>query len=148
MSAVRRPGTVLLAVACVMVAGAVLAALLTMDSPAAMRDIRIDQGRHGDLQDLHDEVQAYWRAHDALPPDLATLAQQPGLELELHDPVSREPYGYEVTGATSYRLCAVFTTDTSKWGGKAHPVHTRDRWLHAEGPACFDRTVEPAAKAE
>ena len=71
-----------------------------------------------------------------LPSDLASLAREPGRRLSIADPATNTPYVYEITGDHSYRLCAVFTTDTAQESRKAW---IGKDWLHGPGRHCFDR---------
>ena len=81
---------------------------------------------------------------EALPPDLAALAAEPGARLAIADPVSGAPYGYAIIEARSYEVCATFTTDTAQsgdvtgWPGEV--------WSHDVGPQCFERKVKAPGK--
>ena len=145
MSAARGPGYWLSIAAGAVVVVSVAAAFLVMGPPAAQREARLDARRVEDLQRLAGGIESHARLQDALPPSLATLSAQPGARWPTRDPAGA-PYGYAVTGKRSYRLCAVFTTDTARapddappWGG--------DEWSHAVGERCFDRKLEVAASA-
>ena len=74
-----------------------------------------------------------------LPSDLASLAREPGRRLSIADPATNMPYVYQTTGDHSYRLCAVFTTDTAQESRKAW---IDQDWLHGPGRHCFDRKAD------
>ena len=117
------------------------AALWLMGSPSAQRQANLDARRVGDLSRIERLLDEQVSIHDALPPDLATLAEEPGRRLSIADPVDGTPYGYEITGARTYRLCAVFVTDTSEI--RAETGSWRDEeWAHGKGHHCFDRKVK------
>jgi len=142
VSAVDRSGTGrwLAIVASVVVAATVVAAVVVIGSPAAQRELRLDQRRINDLQHIAQLVELHVRQHDALPPDLAALARQPGQRIDATDPADGTPYGYEATGPRGYRLCASFATDTAVTRDGAVP----DAWSHGRGRQCFDREVRDA----
>lgn len=130
-----------LAIAAVLVALAtVVAAIVVMGPPSAQREAKLDRKRVHDLERIVRLVEQYVERRDALPPDLATLADQPGLRLAIADPRSAQPYEYEITGDRAFRLCAVFATDTAVRPDGAEPWNLRD-WHHGAGRHCFDRKV-------
>lgn len=132
-----------LAIAASLVAvAAVAAAIAVMESPSIQRKARLDGRRVRDLRHIVNAVDAYVKREKSLPADLTTLAGQPGLRLSIVDSVDGSPYTYEVSGDRTFRLCAVFATDTAKitneqWFG--------DDWNHGVGRQCFDRTAEDEA---
>lgn len=134
------PGRRLLAVAAVVVAGVLAVAMWVIGSPAAQRQVRLDERREADLARIENAVDRHWETHDGLPADLAALARQPGILLPVVDPEDATPYGYEVLGPRNYRLCAVFTTDTA--ARAADTGGQDDRWAHATGRQCFDRSTK------
>jgi len=137
-----KTGRWLAIVACVVVAATVAAAILVMGSPSAQRVEKLDRKRVEDLARIDRFVDSYVERTKTLPPDLGTLAREPGVRVSITDPVDGSPYGYEVTGVRSFRLCAVFTTDTGKildapgWPG--------DEWNHGVGRRCFERKAKKA----
>lgn len=129
----------------VVVLATIIAAIATMGSPSTQRDIRMDERRIGDLERIVRAIERYDERHQGLPPDLATLASEPGQNLAIADPVDGVRYGYEVVGDDRYRLCAQFETDTGKLPGNGRPRVDED-WLHGRGRQCFDRKIEDASK--
>ena len=135
-----RIGPWLAALATVVVASTVVAALLVMRSPGEQREVNLDLRRVRDLMQLDQAVDAHAVVQGRLPADLAALSRQPGSLLPTRDPVTAQPYGYEVldAGAQRYRLCAVFDTDTAVTGDAA--LGPGD-WTHGAGRHCFERVV-------
>lgn len=130
------PGRWLLVAAGVVAIATIAAAIAVMGTPSAQRQVKLDDRRTGDLQGIAYAVDRYRKQRGELPPDLATLADQPGRRLAIADPVSGTPYTYEITGARSFRLCAVFTTDTAEtFSANRWP----SEWSHGAGRQCFDR---------
>ena len=133
-----RLGRGLAIAASVVVVATVAAAVWVMGSPSAQREAKLDSRRIDDLNHIVQVIDRHFDAHGTLPADLATLARQPGQRLSTSDPVDGTPYGYEVTGARTYRLCAVFVTDTSEIRADAGRWVAED-WNHDVGRHCFDR---------
>lgn len=136
-------GRRLLIVAGAVVIAVVAVAIAVMGSPSAQRKAKLDDRRVHDLQRIVDAVDRYYEHHDALPPDLATLAAQPGLRLAIADPVDGTPYDYEIAGGRGFRLCATFTTDTADIRPRMRPWSPA--WNHDAGRGCFDRRAGKGA---
>jgi len=136
----HRGGRWLAIAASAIVVATVAIAIVVMGSPSAQREAKLDSRRIDDLVHIVRVIGNYVEAHGALPPDLATLARQPGQRLSITDPVDGTPYGYEATGERTFRLCAVFASDTARIpaaGGR----WSADEWNHDVGPQCFERKV-------
>ncbi len=118
------------------VLGAIVAGVVLLDPPGVQRQRKLDQRRAGDLNTISLAIDEYWRRHaNTLPHDLAVLSVEPGLRVDLSDPESKLPYGYEVQDARAYRLCAVFAGDSGQQprsfnGGPG-------AWAHGQGRHCF-----------
>jgi hypothetical protein len=134
----RQPGRWLAIAASLVVMATVVAAVMAMGPPSAQRAAKLDQKRVEDLERIVQAISRYADNHDALPPDLRVLSRQSGRRLSLVDPGDSTPYAYQVTGGRTFRLCAVFATDSAKVGGAAIPW-ADDEWGHAAGRQCFDR---------
>lgn len=136
----ERFGRALAIVAAVAVAAALAAAFAVMRSPAAERAVTLDQRRVQDLQRIVDAVDAWYRVHDRLPPDLAAVVEQPGSTVPGADPVTGTAYEYIAGAGRDYRLCADFGTDTADTGAvDGSPLPRGQRWDHPAGHHCFSR---------
>lgn len=133
-----RLGRWLAIAASVVIALTLVAAVWIMGSPSMQRQANLDGRRVDDLSHIDQLLDRHMSTHDTLPPDLATLAKQPGQRLSIVDPVDGTPYAYQVTGARTYRLCAVFVTDTSEIPATTGRWHAEE-WAHGKGHHCFDR---------
>ena len=136
----RGPGRPLLVVAGLVVVAVLAVALWVIGSPAAQRQVRLDERREADLQRIENAIGRHWEKQAALPADLPTLAGAPGVVLPVVDPVDGTPYAFVVVGPRAYRLCAVFATDTA--ARAAGNGARNDRWAHTVGRQCFDLSVE------
>ena len=131
----------------VVVIATIVAAIVVMGSPSAQRAAKLDSRRIHDLDRIVDVIGNYAERKHSLPPDLATIAKEPGRRLAIADPVDGSPYGYEITGARTFRLCAVFATDTAR----SHQGSERwrgEEWNHGTGRHCFDRKVKDGSRDE
>jgi hypothetical protein len=125
--------------ASVVVIATVVAAILAMGSPGSQRESRLDRKREQDMERIAMAIDAHTRAGKPLPSDLASFAREPGRRLSTSDPATSAPYVYEVTGDHSYRLCAVFTTDTAR---ESRMEWVDQQWLHGSDRHCFDRKAD------
>ena len=144
-----RSGRWLAVIASVVVLATVVVAALVMDSPSVQRDARLDSRRIDELNRIVQAIDIHVQANDTVPPDLATLAAQPGQQLSIVDPVTGTAYGYTVDGARSYTLCAEFVTDTARVQARGGPWNAGE-WNHDVGPQCFSRTAtapKPGSRA-
>lgn len=140
MSAVTA-GKLLLGAASVAVFAAVIAAV-TLEPPHLKRQYRLDDHRTSDLAAINRAVSEYWKRHSALPPSLAVLAAEPGMDIEHKDPETAIAYEYQVTGKGTFRLCANFAQDSRAARRRA----TEFEWAHSSGRQCFDRVARNKAE--
>jgi hypothetical protein len=129
-------GTKILAVTVSIVVGlAIGVAIYILDSPGVQRQRKMDTRRIKDLCDISHSIDTYWDRKKSLPFDLADLDREPGLKIALKDPETSISYVYEVTSNRSYRLCAVFSMDSS---GESQEYYMSRKWAHGAGKQCFD----------
>ncbi len=86
-----------------LVLAAVIAGLVFAGSPSEARRRRLDERRAADLRQIGQAIDVYWARTRRLPAAPADLTR-PGLQVALTDPVTHEPYGYDVLGPQAYRL--------------------------------------------
>ena len=127
------------------VSAAVIAGIVILGSPKRQRQLRLDERRVEDLIDIQRDVNFYWQRHKALPPDLLTLSREPGHGAPRVDPERGNPYELEITGAESFRLCAVFTFDSSEVPEQTR-YFSKESWTHGVGRQCFDLSIPPRSR--
>jgi hypothetical protein len=137
----KRRSVVLAAIASAVVAAAVIAALVMLGAPSVERQRKMDAARVQDLSNIASYVSGYFTRHKALPADLAALANEPGYRVLQSDPETGKPYGYQILDATSYRLCADFTTSSASESHDTYAIYANVPWAHAKGHQCFDRNT-------
>ena len=135
---------------------AIIAGLLTLDSPSLARERKLDRRRIEDLSRMSNLIDAYWMMHSALPPTLDTLAVLRLTDRVPVDPKNRSPYTYHVSGERSYRLCATFAQPSDSnaspgdedgdivyvTGTIGGPMGRQPHsWRHGAGESCFDLTA-------
>ncbi len=126
------------AVASILVAVVLVFGFVSLDTPAEVREQRIDDIQVNDLQNIQYSIEEYYRLNEVLPSDLKAVG-------EYQPPEGRAAYTYHVVDATSYELCATFTTDnTAQRGMSTRPVPVFDMysWEHGVGEECFTRRIE------
>jgi len=121
-----------------------------MGSPAKQRDLRFDEERISDLQEIQNGVVDYWYQKEILPQNLDEL-NVTGRAVA-NDPETAKDYEYKTTGEISFEICADFKTELtaqemrdkeyyrySRAGLKTEPQN----WIHNVGRACFETIIDP-----
>lgn len=134
---------VLLIVTCIAMAGAVVAGLGVLGSPAHQRALQIDRNRISNLSMIANGVQLFWTRHSSLPNDLSEV----GIGFtSSKDPVTGQAYAYSRVNTSSYHLCAVFdAASESLAGGRSWTsmyVPNESDWKHPAGQYCFAFSVD------
>ena len=124
------------------VLGAIVVGIVTTGSPAAARLQKFDARRVEDIRMIHAEVMNQtvgtdWRSAQVtpvmrtpLPASLDAVAQHAVRQQpRTKDPATGAPYVYDVTGASTFRVCASFDTARDEAGDIA--------WNHPAGRHCF-----------
>ena len=136
----------------VVVFTAVVAAFLTIGSPAKQREQNFDDKKIMDLQSIQYSIITYASQKGSVPPQLGDLNNSvTGYFVAPTDPQSGNAYEYTSTAALNFKLCAEFnlpyTYDKSPNAPRAVPLSMDDpssqNWNHAAGHVCFDRTIDP-----
>lgn len=137
----------------------IVAGFFIIGSPQEARMFRFDEQKVSDLQGLQYQVVNYWQQKQELPVTLDSLADSIGGYIAPLDPQTGAQYTYEVTGKTSFKLCAVFNQESADTKGQgAYPsmggyrgdvavsypsMPTNENWQHGAGGTCFERTIDP-----
>ena len=135
----------LLAIVTAVVLGAVVLGFLVLGTPGKARRETLDEKRVENLRDLANSITWQWKEHPkaALPATLEAATEGQRYKNALRDPVTREPYGYRVTGPARFQLCATFDTEV-----KPEDLDEWEReWAHPAGRHCFtidlDKRIVP-----
>ncbi len=135
-----------------MVVAAVAVGLYLAGSPNTERGRRFDTERVNALAGIAAAVDSYYGEKGALPPTTEALTTENIHLGPFVDPKTGEPYEYQVTGVSTYELCAVFEYDSqamSKSRAESTPVPVdyyrgapSSTWDHGTGRSCFPLDAE------
>ncbi|HZE87697.1 MAG TPA: hypothetical protein VE090_05865 [Methylomirabilota bacterium] len=125
---------------------------MIIPSPALQRERLLDHKRVTDLGQIQYTIDDYYHKANQLPQTLEALSTNsyaPSTPLTKIDPQTSKPYEYQITNQLSYKLCATFTTDSSKEAPSTYDDQNynytsfRDKFKHAIGTKCFIFSVVP-----
>ncbi len=121
--------------ATVVVLGTVVCGFMQIESPEAIRQLRLDETTVRELDLFRWQIEDYYQQHKVLPVEQA---------LTLPETIEgRRAFEYRVTGSNTYELCAEFSAPTpeSEMAVPKLPEEKNYTWNHEAGWQCFDRTV-------
>lgn len=145
-------------------AGLIICSFSVMGSPSKQRDLRLDEQRVNDLQNIQYQIINYWQQKETLPNTLADLNNPlSGRSLSV-DPEFEKGfvYEYEVKGKLSFDICATFSEEMPKgwqeYGDRGVRVSMvmqeakpneieyayglNSSWDHKIGRTCFTRIID------
>jgi hypothetical protein len=131
-----------------MAVAAIVTGLVLAGSPSSQRELRFDQQRMNELQQISSAVDQYHVLHGTLPASLEILTDPAEARFyyiaSLVDPETKAPYEYSVTGETSYKLCATFTRATDGSAPSRPVMDPYNRvWNHGAGHHCYELVTPP-----
>lgn len=134
-------------IATALVVIAIILGFVSAGSPMRQRDLRFDQTRVNNLQQIQSQIVNYWQLKGELPLNLSALEDSLSYESIPQDPETNSAYMYTVKSDTSFELCAGFNLEDS---GKTTSSYyepmsgkTNDNWAHSAEQSCFERTIDP-----
>jgi hypothetical protein len=130
----------------VIIAAVLIASLGYIQTPAEVREVKADQEIVSDLQDIQWRIEDFYLNNEVLPADLGTLYGA------FDAPAATEgklDYVYEVTGETTYKICAEFNRNVNEPRQQYRPVPMGNsvgmgnnyNWDYKAGEWCFDRVI-------
>jgi len=129
---------------------AIVSGFFILGTPAQARLARYDSTKVMDLQNIQSQIITYWQAKQKLPATIADLNNSLSFIAPV-DMQSGAQYGYQATGARTFKLCAVFNgpSQTMQFSPEATRavdptgvVSKPDNWQHSAGEVCFERTID------
>lgn len=130
------------------VLAALVAAFLTIGSPADARRDRADTLRVERLWSIASVVRSHFAEHKKLPENLAEIAKQNSwTRTNLEDPVTNKPFEYRVVDETHFELCATFEMDWTLQRARQKGLVYWDPMPFAEhkkGRQCFTLSAKSA----
>jgi hypothetical protein len=118
-----------------------------IETPAEVRQMRLDTKQITDLQEMYWHVEDYYRQTDVLPEAIDAAYPQTSVPTA---PEERASYTYAVLNETQFELCATFAVKSDMSGNTAarpvpdydtKPLYENQNWEHGDGDVCFTRTV-------
>jgi len=146
----------------IVVLATIVSGFFIAGSPTHQRELRLDDQRVADLEEIQSQVVYYWQQKDVLPRTLTLLSDPIAGFAMPTDPQTEQLYDYQVTGDLSFELCANFAAASVSDGGSISPsedvtydpssgrpvAQLQGNWQHDAGKACFTRTIDPALYAQ
>lgn len=131
-------------IAGVIVIASVVVGFLNIETPSAVREMRIDDQQISHLMDIQWRIEEHFRVVGALPGSLEEVYTEVPAPMASE---GRPPYTYRATSPLSFELCATFmyssTDDTSHSyvmdGGMG--IKNPYNWDHGVGQTCFERVL-------
>ena len=127
-----------------------IAGFINVESPAEVREEKIDSEQVSDLQELQWQISDYLAINEKLPETLEVLEEEQGVKVPTA-PEGRDAYSYSVT-EKGFNLCATFgaeSADGDHYYGRPYGLDVEkpmimnpDNWQHGEGNHCFERVVK------
>lgn len=153
-----------LAVAIILVLASIVWGFIVIGSPTTFRNIRDDNQRTIDLQNIQWQIVNQYQSKGALPKSLGELTDSISSYVTPKDPATNIPYEYATVATTTavgptFSLCSTFAEKSQDLkgrgeyvGGMSYPVATDamyppvledSTWSHAAGHVCFTRSIDP-----
>ncbi len=142
----------IISAAIALVLGSLVWGFAVMGSPATARNIRFDQTRVNDLQNIQWQLVNVWQQKGLLPTQLSELNDTISYFELPADPETGAAYIYQKQGPQSFKLCATFARDTTDDEARAvesmvsyreYGISGESNWRHPAGEHCFERTIDP-----
>lgn len=138
----------------VVILGSIIGGFFLVGSPMHQRDIRMDDQRVSDLQNIQSQILNFWTQKGSIPKTLDDLKDPLNGFLAPMDPISKKSYEYTVKGEHDFELCATFSNASGaeqsnryKTVPMMYPAGTgngmMDIWTHSAGRSCFTRSIDP-----
>lgn len=161
-------GMILGGVGIALAALAISYSFMIIGSPAKQRQLRLDNRRVEDLQNIQSQVINFWQQKEKLPANLEELKNPlTGYSLPVEPEFEKgKKYEYVVKGPMTFELCATFSQPIPKgWreygeggiyptmpyyqkdmmGASSYPYPgggVNESWEHEAGRTCFERTID------
>jgi hypothetical protein len=137
--------------AAVIIAAVLIASLGYIQTPTEVREVKADQETVNDLQDIQWRIEDFYQTNELLPVDLETLYGAFGAPAATE---GRSGYVYEVTGETTYKICAEFNRNVNELQQQYRPVPMGNsvgignnyNWDYRAGEWCFNRVIDKELK--
>jgi len=141
----------------IIVGGGIIWTFFVIDSPSVQRAKRFDDIRVNRLMSLSNSIQNFYGfdkniGNQRLPATVEQLVNDPMVFIEkdgLIDPLTKQPFTYQILGDKNYELCAIFETDNTQTANNLNQSSTlaiprfegNKSFIHVQGNQCFSLSV-------
>jgi hypothetical protein len=117
-----------------------------IDSPKKARELREDEERVEELQDITWSIRNFYDNKEELPQNLnELLSDSMIIEEVLLDPVTKKRYEFEIDDETHYKLCANFAHPSKDSEKQIYDNFIDPKWGHKSGHQCFEIEIDERA---
>jgi len=109
----------------------VLVGFSLVGSPFSTRDKELDNIRHSHISSIKSDIDYHYRTKHKLPQSLKEIIDTSHYK----DPQTNQEYTYIIMSPTSYKICAVFSTDTTKTSIQSDMYYVQ--YNHKKGYDCL-----------
>ena len=125
-------------------------------TPGEQRDVRLDEERVSDLQNIQSNIISFWKVNQELPETIDDISTSLEYFSAPSDPETDEAYGYVQVEELVYQVCATFAseadsnTENLRVPSPKYAVFDASAadWGHEAGYVCFERTINPELFSE
>ncbi len=122
--------------------------IANIETPAVVREMKLDEEQLNDLRNMQWEVDNYMAMSSSTLPNTLEDAYALSAQDVPVAPEGREAYSYEKTDK-GFKLCATFSRDSvpnefmnTSYVDPAARIKNPDNWNYKEGRYCFERVVK------
>ncbi len=116
-----------------LIMGIFISGIIVNPSPQHARNVKMDEKRIEQLQDLSEQIKEYHLKNAALPNQLSDLVEEKLVFQEtIEDPETHKVFEYQAISPNRYTLCATFYFEKKDY----KPI-----WSHAAGHQCIQQDV-------
>lgn len=126
----------------------IVSGFFVIGSPQSQRELRFDQQKVRDLENIQYQIIDHWRSTETLPSSLEALEDPLTGFVVPQDPQEGMAYEYSVVSAAenTFELCATFNRPSPQQDVEmpTRPFGVMsEHWQHDAGRTCFERTIDP-----
>lgn len=131
----------------VIVLVSVISGIILIGTPSKQRDLANDRQRVSDLQRIQFNITDFYQDKASLPKNLEELKDPLRSIVVPKDPETQESYKYEVIKPLTFKICAVFKTDSKDLESNGtNPMYPKflgeEDFVHKAEETCFERTID------
>ncbi len=119
-----------------------------IETPAVVREMKLDETQVNDLRNIQWQIESYMSLNSSTLPENLEEAYEDGGAILPEAPEGREAYTYEKTDR-GFKLCATFSRNSvqdefanSSYVDPMAKIKNPENWNYKEGRHCFDRITK------